>query len=149
MVVRAVKPDREVTQTETLLLAILRAAADRLEPAPKTDDLADAIGVSNGGTISDMLRRLHDMGEIEVLSFQRGRQICFPDGKCTARPLRAAPHWRDRPRDVPSVSIATVRQRRPDIAGEIMTWAAKRGVPICDAIADLTYVGWQVEKERG
>lgn len=149
MVVRAVKPDRKVTDTEGALLRIARHAAESMEPLPKTDDLSAMIGVSNGGTISDMFHRLHDMGELELISYQRGRRVCFPDGLCTALPLNTAPHWRDRPKQTPSVSIETVRVRHPEISAQIITWASKRGVALCDAIADLVYVGWQAEKERG
>lgn len=35
------------------------------------------------------------------------------------------------------------------MAAEIMSWANHRGVSLSDALADLVFVGWEVEKERG
>lgn len=149
MVVRAVKKDRQLTQNEERLLAVYRDAALSSHPKPSIDDLADMLGVANGGTIPEITRRLEDMGLIQVERWQRSSRICFPDGVCTALPLNTSPHWRHRPRETPSVSIDTVRSRKPAIAAEIMIWANKRNVALCDAIADLVYVGWMVEKERG
>lgn len=149
MVVRAVKEGRVPTESERRLLVVCRDAAERMDFAPTTDDLAHAIGVSNGGTISEMLTRLHEMGEIELRSFQRGRQICFPDGTCTARPLNCAPHWRDRPRDIPTPSIGVVRDREPAISAMIFRRAHVLGKPAAEFLADLVYIGWEVEKERG
>ena len=149
MVVRAVKQERPLNTNEQRLLAIYREAALEARPKPPIDDLAFELGVANGGTIPEITRRLENMGLIEVDRWQRSSRICFPDGLCTALPLNTAPHWRDRPKQTPSVSIETVRVRHPEISAQIITWASKRGVALCDAIADLVYVGWQVEKERG
>ncbi len=149
MVVRAVKDDRKPTQQELRLIELCRDAADRQDFAPTTDDLAHALGCSNGGTISEMFSRLHEMGEIELRSFQRGRQICFPDGICTARPLNTAPHWRDRPRDIPTPSAELIRAREPSISAQIFRQASNLGKSSAEYLADLVFIGWEVEKERG
>lgn len=149
MVFRTPK-DRPLNEREATLLGAYVDAAERGLPKPSTDDLAELCGVSNGGSIPDMTRRLEAMGLITRTVFQRGSQICITkSGKCTALPSNTSPHWRDRPRDTPSVSIETIKNRQPVIATEIMCWANSRGTALCDAIADLVYVGWQVEKERG
>lgn len=148
MVVRAVKEGRVPTDSERMLLALCRDAAERQDFAPTTDDLAHALGVSQGGAIPEMLRRLHDMGEIEVRSFQRGRQICFPDGLCTARPLNTAPHWRTRPPVVPTPAPGVVNARDPAISAQIFRRASQLGKSSAEYLADLVFIGWEVEKER-
>ena len=140
----------EMTERERIVYEALNAAAEACLPAPRNDDLMEMVGCSSDSTPPHTIRRLEEKGLIEVARFQRSRQVCIvATGKCTAMPLSSAPHWRDRPKDVPTPSISAVRARQPDIAAQIMTWAASRSMPICDVLADLVYVGWQVEKERG
>lgn len=140
----------EMTERERIVYEALNAAAEACLPAPKHDELNDLIGCTSTSTSPTIVGRLVEKGLIEREVYQRTRRICIvATGKCTAMPLSIAPHWRDRPKDVPTPSISAVRARQPDIAAQIMTWAASRSMPICDALADLVYVGWQVEKERG
>jgi len=151
MVFRTPK-NRPLNEREATLLGAYVAAAEQGLPKPSIEELADLCGVSNSGAIPDMTRRLEAMGLITRTVFQRGSQICIvKSGKCTAMPKNTTPHWRDRPRETPSVLIKTIKNRQPEteIADEIMRWANSRGTALCDAIADLVYVGWQVEKERG
>lgn len=140
----------ELTERERIIFDALNAAAEAALPAPRNDDLMGMVGCSSDSTPPHTIRRLEEKGLIAVARYQRTRQICIiATGKCTAMPMSTAPHWRDRPRDVPTPAVAAVRSRQPDLAAQIMTWAASRSIPICDALADLVFVGWQVEKERG
>lgn len=140
----------ELTERERIVFEALNAAAEASLPAPKHDELNDLIGCTSTSTSPTIVGRLVDKGLIEREVFQRTRRICIvATGKCTAMPMSSAPHWRDRPKDVPTPSIAAVRERRPDIAAQIFTQAAKMGKPAVEYLADLVYVGWMVEMDRG
>lgn len=148
--IREPVPGRVLTNRETILMGIIRECTDASAPIPTIDDIADQLGVANGGTVPEIFRRLHDMGLIINESFQRGRRVCLVEtGKWSALPLNAAPHWRNRPKSVPAPAPVTVRARRPDIAAEIFTEAARLGKPAVEYLADLVFVGWEVEKSRG
>lgn len=149
MVVRAVKDGRKPSEKEARLLAIFRAAAEKAEPKPTNVDLAFALDVAFGGTVTEMTRRLEDMGLITVKRWQRSSQICFPDGTCTAAPANQAPHWRTRPKDVPHPSPDVVRGRSRTVADKILRRASELGKPAAEYLADLVFIGWEVEKERG
>lgn len=140
----------ELTRNERIVYEALVRAADATEPAPKNDELMGMLGCSSDSTPPHTVRKLEEKGLIEVERFQRTRQVCIvATGKCTAMPMSTAPHWRDRPREVPAPSIAAVRERAPDIAAQILTQAAKMGKPAVEYLADLVFVGWKVEQERG
>ncbi len=140
----------QLTENELIIFRALVAATERSEPCPDHADLNALIGCSSTSTSPTIVGRLEKMGLIEVQRFQRSRQVCIvATGKCTARPINTAPHWRDRPKETPSPSIAIVRERKPNLAGEIMAWAGSRNVAYADALADLVFVGWEVEKARG
>lgn len=140
----------ELTENETKVFRALWSAAEREEPCPTVDDLRDLLDFSSCSGTVQIVQRLEEKGLIEVQRFQRTRQVCIvATGKCTARPINTAPHWRDRPKETPSPSIAIVRERKPNLAGEIMAWAGSRNVAYADALADLVFVGWEVEKARG
>lgn len=148
--IREPKPGRLLSQREVMLVGIVRNCTEAGEPVPSIDDIAEQLDVANGGTVPEMFRRLHDMGIIINKPFQRGRQVCLVEtGKWSALPMSTAPHWRDRPKDVPTPAPTVVRERRPDVAAEIFTQAAKLGKPAVEYLADLVFVGWEVEKQRG
>ena len=140
----------ELTQNERIVYDALVKAAEVSAPAPKNEELMALMACSSDSTPPHTVSSLEKKGLIEVQRFQRTRQICIvATGKCTAMPISTAPHWRDRPRDVPTPSLAAVRERRPDIAAQILTQAAKLGKPAVEYLADLVFVGWKVEQERG
>lgn len=148
--IREPKPGRVLTERETMLLGIVRECTEAALPVPSIDDISERLGVANGGTVPELFRRLHDMGVIINKPFQRGRQVCLVEtGKWSAAPMSTAPHWRDRPRDVPTPAPVVVKVRRPDIAAEIFTEAARLGKPAVEYLADLVFVGWEIEKSRG
>ncbi len=136
---------------EKIVHDAIRSAAELGDFAPSKVDLGILIGVDGeGGTISEMVWRIEQMGCFEVKRGQRGWQFFFADGKATARPLgKFDPHHTRRPRDVPTPSLSVVRARRPDAVAQILVWASGRNIPIVDALADLVWLGWQVEQERG
>lgn len=135
---------------DRLIYGALHRAAVNGKPCPTADDLVEVSGYSAVSSTVEAIQRLERRGLIEVHRFQRSRQIKIVEsGQWTARPLNQAPHWRDRPRDVPSPSPVIVKARNADVSTEILKWAAHRGVSFSEALADLVYVGWKVEMERG
>lgn len=135
---------------DRLIYGALHRAAVAGQPCPTADDLVELSGYSAVSSTVEAIQRLERRGLIEVHRFQRSRQIMIVEsGQWTARPLNLAPHWRDRPREVPSPSPVVVKARDVDVSVEIMKWAAGRGVSFSEALADLVYVGWKVEMERG
>lgn len=140
----------ELSRSERIVYEALVGAAERMEPCPKNEDLAELAGFNSLGGIADLISRLEKKGLIDAERFQRTRQVCIvATGKCTSRPLNTAPHWRNRPPETLRPAPHTIAERRPNMAAEIMSWANQRGVSLSDALADLVFVGWEVEKERG
>ena len=140
----------ELSQSEQIVYEALVSAAERMEPCPKHDELNAMIGCSSTSASPTIVKRLEEKGLIEVERFQRTRQVCIvATGKCTSRPLNTVPHWRNRPPETLRPAPHTIAERKPNMAAEIMSWANHRGVSLSDALADLVFVGWEVEKERG
>ncbi len=135
---------------DRLIYGELHRAAVAGKPCPTADDLVDVSGYSAVSSTVEAIQRLEKRGLIEVRRYQRSRQIMIVEtGQWTARPLNQAPHWRERPREIPAPSLAIVRTRDVDVSAEIMKWASSRGVSLGEALADLVFVGWKVEMERG
>lgn len=140
----------DLSKTERVAYEAIKRAADRCEPCPTCDDLRAILNFDSVSGTVRVVQRLEAKGLIEVRRFQRSRQVRIVEtDKWTARPLNCAPHWRDRPREMPTPAQHTIRQREPSIAKQIETWAAKRRISFSDALADLVFVGWEVEKNRG
>lgn len=140
----------ELTENERIIYDALVMAANASAPCPGNDALNEMIGSGNDSEAPRLLGRLEVKGYIEREVFQRSRRVGIKaTGKWTALPLNTAPHWRNRPKDVPAPAPAVVKTRRPDIAAEIFTEAAKLGKPAVEYLADLVFVGWEVEKARG
>ncbi|ALH82919.1 hypothetical protein [Sphingopyxis macrogoltabida] len=126
------------------------SAAEAGRPAPTCDDLVEVSGYSAVSSTVGAVQRLEQRGLIEVRRYQRSRQIMIVEsGLWTARPLNEAPHWRERPREIPTPSPVAVKSRDADVSADILKWASSRGVSLSEALADLVYVGWKVEMERG
>ena len=139
-----------LSECERVVYDALVSAANDADFCPKNEDLAEMAGFNSLGGMADLVSRLENKGLIEVRRFQRSRQVgIVASGKWTARPINTAPHWRDRPPETLRPAPHVVNQRKPNMAAEIMSWASKRGVTLSDALADLVFVGWEVEKERG
>lgn len=135
---------------DRLIYGAINRAAQEGKPCPTADDLVEVSGYSAVSSTVEAIQRLERRGLIEVHRFQRSRQIMIVEsGQWTARPLNLAPHWRDRPREIPAPSPVIVKARDVDVSVEIMKWAAGRGVSFSEALADLVFVGWKVEMERG
>ncbi len=140
----------DLTENELIVYGAICRAADNCEPCPKAEDLQELTGVQSVSTTVKLVGLLEKRGMIEVERFQRGRRVRIVEtNRWTSMPINIAPHWRTRPRDIPSASVAVIRERKPDTAKQIEKWAIHRGVAMCDALADLVFIGWEVEKERG
>lgn len=140
----------KLSQSEQIVYDALCRAADEMDFCPKNEDLAELAGFNSLGGMADLVSRLEEKGFIEVRRFQRSRQVrIVATDKWTVRPINMAPHWRNRPPETLRPAPDVVTQRKPNMAAEIMSWANKRGVSLSDALADLVFVGWEVEKERG
>lgn len=135
---------------EALILAALEQAAERGLPCPDHADLNALIACTSTSTSPTIVRRLEEKGYIVVERFQRSRQVrIVATGKMTQEPKNKAPHWRDRPRDMPTPSRAEVERRAPTIAAQIFAQAARMNKPVVEYLADLVFVGWEVERDRG
>ena len=140
-----------VSENDRLIYgAIARAAASGL-PCPTSEDLVEITSYTALSSTVDSIHRLERLGVLaEVLRYQRGRQVRIAEtGEWTALPLNRAPHWRTRPPRVPSPAPAALKARNLDVFADIEKWAARRGVTLADALADLVFVGFMVEMERG
>lgn len=135
-------PDPRVN--ERLIYRALVKAANAGKPCPTADDLQELIGCHSNSTPSEVMRRLEKRGLIKREIYQRGRRVTIvATGKMTRACVNTAPHWRDRPRDVPRPSPTTIQQRKPDTAAEIFREAQRRGKAPQDFLADLVWIGWQ------
>ena len=139
-----------LSENEQKVYMALVDAAEACEPCPNADDLRALLDFDSVSGTVQIIQRLEAKGLIEVQRFQRSRRVrIVATDKWTARPVNIAPHWRDRPREMPTPAQHTIRQREPSIAKQIETWAAERRISFSDALADLVFVGWEVEKNRG
>lgn len=111
-------------------------------------DIDDAIGSHNssGSTQAGICAVLESRGLIKRFYYQRGRQIMIVEtGKMTAAPVNKTPHWRTmkRPASTPTAQLHPLRQRKPDVAAEIIRAAHREGMKLDDFIAELVWTGWQ------
>lgn len=133
---------------EASLLAALTDAADRGLSCPTNEELSDMLGLSALSAPPQIMDRLRRRGLIEVQRYQKERRVkIVATGNQTAEVRTPAPHWRDRPRDVPAPAVHAVRAQRPDTARDIMTTAQKLGRAPSDFLADLVWIGWAAWQE--
>lgn len=145
-------PDRSVTargdrqglsETETQLLAILSTAAAAGHRCPTNEDLADALGLRATSAPVWLMQRLEKSGMIVVERYQRERRVTIVETKqSTAAVRNPAPHWRDRPRDVPTPSPVKLRERRAATADAIYAEARRLNLEPAEFLADLVWAGW-------
>lgn len=137
-------------QREVRLYAELTRVAALGELCPTADELSELLCTNSVGATVFVMQRLERRGLIKVERFQKGRIVTIcATGEKTARPKCTTPHWRDRPRDVPAPAPLILRERRPDMAADIARWASQRGVTMVEALTDLVFVGWEIERSRG
>lgn len=98
---------------ETRILQRLARAAERRQPCPTNNELADAAGIMSAGAASEAVSRLAKQGKIIVERGPSTRVVTIIEtGKRTAGTI-TAPHWRDVPGQR---SIARKHAPRPDVA---------------------------------
>lgn len=142
----AAKP---LSEWEAKILARIEEAAEKGEPAPLAEDLAEICGCSAISTTVRLVHRLDQRGLIKVEVYQRGRRITVvATGKSTAPVRNQAPHWRVRPRpaSMPAPSLAHVKGRNLNFALEVMQAARADGMEFADFLAELAWHGWQVRE---
>lgn len=138
---------RPLSPREAQVLSALSEAAESGVRCPSNEDLADLCGFSTIASPPGVLARLQTMGFIRVRIAQKGRQVTImATGKSTAPMTNPAPHWRDRPRDVPTPSIDKLRQQRPDDVSCILREAQRAGRAPADFLADLVWRGWAAHR---
>ena len=140
-------------QADGLLLAALTDAADRGARCPTNEELGDLLGMGLSAP-PGIMRRLETRGLIAVEVYQRERRVTIVStGKQTAAVRTPAPHWRNRPRDVPAPAAHALRVQRPDTARDIMAAARRLKREPADFLADLVWLGWaqwqETEVEAG
>lgn len=136
---------------EAAVYRMLAEAAAHGRECPSNDDLCAVLACPSSSTPADAITRLERKGLIRVQRYQRARRVqIVVSGDWTAEPGNTAPHWRDRPKgkDMPTPAAHHVQRREPDISAQIAVWASRRGVKLVDALADLVFVGWEVERNR-
>jgi hypothetical protein len=141
-----------MAMTDRRIYGAIAEAARAALPCPTADDLMEVSGYKAVSSTVEAMQRLEAAGVIVVERYQRSRRVqIVSTGQWTALPLNRAPHWRDRPpgEALPLPGVPVVADKAMGLADEIRAWAAKRNVPLSVALADLVYVGWKVEMERG
>lgn len=136
---------------DMIVLQALTEAANGERQCPTADDLAELMGGVSVATTVKAVQRLEANGLIKVRRFQRSREVTITaSGRRTAPARNKAPHWRHRPRDMPSPALSVVMERHPAMADQLRSAAMKRNQPLADFLADLAWKGWQtMEVECG
>lgn len=134
---------RALSPREAMVLTALSEAAERGARCPSNEELADLCGYFAVASPPGVIGRLAAMGLISVRVGQKERQVTImATGKSTAPMTNAAPHWRNRPRNVPTPSLDKLRQQRPDDVSSILLEARRVGRAPADFLADLVWRGW-------
>jgi hypothetical protein len=121
-------------------------AADEGQPCPTCDELLDLLPHRRAVSHTvEIVQALEARGIIKVDRFQRARRVTIvSSGRATAQPGSTAPHWRTRPASIPSITPATVQQRKPDTATAMFNEARRLGKSPQDFLCDLTWIGWEM-----
>lgn len=137
-------PGEGLREAESVIYAeVVRCAEQNIEMT-KADDLSELSGKAIATTVW-ILNRLQCKGLIRIKRYQRSREIyVVAIDKSTKAPANQVPHWRDveRSKNIPTVSIHTLAQKRPDEAMEINQEIRRLGKLPADFIADLVHMGW-------
>lgn len=129
---------------EDVILNALVQAAEVGSPCPTADDLSDLIGSSSVSTTVGIMQRLEKRGIIKIERYQRERRVTIvKTGAKTAQVKTPVPHWRDRPRAVPSPAFEVVRRRDPEASQALMVAARHEGRALSDFLADMVWLGFQ------
>jgi hypothetical protein len=124
----------------------LSAAAMAGEVCPTADELQEVTGVESVSTTVALMHVLEREGRIKVERYQRSRVVeIVSTGHATAAPANQTPHWREKPRDVPSPTAQAIVARNPAIAQLIFAAAKRKGISAQDYLVDLVLLGWEVE----
>ena len=135
-----------LTEMERETLELIAEATEAGRQAPTADDIQERTGCNSISTTVNLVRRLELRGLIEVERFQRTRRITLVStGKRTAAVVNETPHWRSTPRtrSAPSVPLSYVRQRKPDLAREMIVAARREGLSVQDFLGELVWAGWK------
>lgn len=128
----------------------LDQAAASGEICPTADELQEVSGVESVSTTVALMHLLEREGRIEVRRFQKSRAVTIvATGQSTAEPTNQTPHWRERPKDIPTPSPSAVAARNPNVAELIFAAAKRKGLSAQDYLIELVWLGWEVECARG
>ena len=146
---KPVLPPRPLSVSEREILKALTRAADAGAPCPMNAVLDARIGASSASTSATIVKRLEGWGLIRVERWQRERRVTIvATGRATAQVRTRAPHWRDRPRNIPAPTPQRVKQRDPDRFDAILAAARGEDRELAEFLADLVWLGWGTYRER-
>jgi hypothetical protein len=123
----------------------LRTAAEANAPCPSAEDLSELIGSNSLAATVNVMHRLERRGVIEVLRYQRSRQVVITEtGARTAIPSNTAPHWRS-----VAVTLGRLRKERAADADAIHLEAIERNIAVSDFLSQLVWSGWEACRAGG
>lgn len=148
--VAKVERNRPLTEDERVVFSALAGAAECGKACPTNEELLGLLPERNSlSGIVKIMHRLETWGLITVDRYQRTRQVTIAGSqRSTGDPSNKAPHWRTRPREMPSPSVVAMQQRQPSVATAIFAEAKRLGKSPQDFLCDLTWEGWQVHQHR-
>lgn len=127
----------------------LSEAAQSGAMCPTADELVEISGVGSVSTTVAFMHILEDEGRIKVERYQRGRVVTITaTGASTAAPSDTSPHWRQRPEELPTPTVQGITRDKPTVAADIFAKARAKGRSPQDYLADLVWLGWEVECAR-
>ena len=142
-------PNGDLRPAETIVMNMIKRAAELGLPAPTADQIQEAVGCESSSTPTALVKYLERDGLITVDRYQRERRITITaTGKATASVKNPAVHWRNRPRpsSLPSIAPSYVQQRKPELARQIIVAANRERLSVSDMLLELIWTGWQVRE---
>ncbi|ODP39268.1 hypothetical protein [Sphingomonas turrisvirgatae] len=138
-----------LSDNEAIIYRALDQAAREGRPCPANEELSALLGCSSDSTSPTIVTRLDRRGYIRVQRYQRSRQVTIiRTGMSTAEPASKAPHWRDRPKNIPAPAPDSIKAKRPDTFSQIVMAANRERRPIADFLADLVWIGFDAFKQE-
>lgn len=139
---------RPLSHSEREILAALTRAAEQGTACPMNAELDARIGANSASTSATIVKRLEGWGLIRVERWQRERRVTIvATGKATAEVRTRAPHWRDRPRNIPAPTPQRVKLRDPERFDAILAAARREERELAEFLADLVWLGWGTYRE--